>query len=168
METVQKNKTLFWIMMFLIVVNLAALATYFFFPRPPQVVACSEYSSAPGCMLHAELDLTGEQAALVDEINTEYRSESAPIAEKIKEVRTSVLDELSSELPDTVKLNGYSVELSQLQGQLHRQNIHHYLELKKVCTPDQAMRLSTLYRELYGCPMHGPGEAGKHRHGKGN
>ena len=94
-------------------------------------------------MLHAELDLTGEQAAQVDGINTAYRAGSAPIAEKIKEVRAYVLDELSSDLPDTLKLNEYSLELSQLQSQLHRQNIHHYLELKKVCTPDQAMRLSS-------------------------
>jgi Spy/CpxP family protein refolding chaperone len=168
METYHKNKALFWIMIFLIVVNLSALATYFFFPRKATVVACSDSSSAPGCALHAELDLTEVQAARVDIINSEYLDKSAPISEKIKNIRAEVLDELSTEVPDSLKLNEYSLELSQLQNQLHHYNIMHYLELKKVCTPDQAMRLSNLYRELYGCPMQGPGTGGKHMHRKGN
>lgn len=164
MESYQKNKLLFWIMIFLIVVNLSALATYFLFPRKATVVSCADPSAGPGCMLHEELGLTQEQAEQVDAINARYVEVSGPLADEIREMRSAVLNELSSDMPDTLRLNGYSEELSQLQGRLHRQNMKHYLELKQVCTPDQALRLSSLYRELYGCPMKGPG--GKHRHGK--
>jgi periplasmic protein CpxP/Spy len=167
METYHKNKVLFWVMIFLIVVNMAALATYFFFPHKETVAGCADDCSAPGCVLHAELKLTEEQAVKVDVINDRYLGESGPVSEKIKNIRASVLDELSADVPDTLKLNEYSLELAQLQNQLHHQNIKHYLELKKVCNPDQAMRLSNLYRELYGCPMQGPGAGGKHMHRKG-
>jgi Spy/CpxP family protein refolding chaperone len=168
METYHKNKALFWIMMFLILVNLSALATYFLFPRKATVVNCAERTSGPGCALHAELDLTEVQLARVEVINTNYLEESGPVSEEIKDTRADVLDELALDEPDTLKLNQYSLELSQLQHQLHRQNMKHYMELKKVCTSDQAMRLSNLYRELYGCSMQGPGAAGKHQHRKGN
>jgi Spy/CpxP family protein refolding chaperone len=103
----------------------------------------------------------------VDDINARYVEVSGPLAEGIRAIRSEVLNELSSDMPDTLRLNSYSEELSQLQGRLHRQNMKHYLELKQVCTPDQVLRLSSLYRELYGCPMQGPGAERKHQHRKG-
>lgn len=167
METYRKNRLIFWILIFLIIVNISALATYFFYPQEKSIAACNDGSPAPGCSLHAELDLTNDQVMQVDGINSDYLEVASPISEEIKGIRTEVLDELAAEIPDTSKLNKLSLELSQLQAQLHRENIKHYLELKKVCNPEQVMRLSNLYRELYGCPMQGSGQGIQHRHKMG-
>lgn len=165
MESIYKNRLLFWILIFLIIVNLSALATHFFFPKEQSVVACNDGSMHPGCALHAELNLTDDQISQVDKINSEYQENSRPISEKIKNKRAGILDELASDTPDTLNINQLSIDISVLQSQLHRENIMHYLELKKVCNPDQAMRLSNLYRELYGCPMNGQGKnLQRHRH----
>lgn len=164
MESLYKNRFLFWILIFLIVVNLSALATYFLFPKRPAEVTCSSSAMEPGCALHAELNLTDDQIRLVDKINSEYKEVSKPISEEIKSKRAAILDELASDIPDTLNINQLSLEISKLQSQLHRENIRHYLELKKVCNTDQAMRLSNLYRELYGCPMQEQGRGMQHRY----
>lgn len=166
MESLYKNRLLFWVLMFLIVVNLAALGTYFFYPRQQTGALCQEGSMGPGCVYQARLDLTDEQTREVDRISEEYQDISRPIAGEIKSVRGEILDELSSEAPDTALLTSFTGELSQLQAQLQRENVKHYMALKEVCTPEQALRLSNLYRELYGCPMHGQGRGAKHRHGR--
>ena len=167
MESIYKNRLLFWILIFLVVVNLSALATYFLFPQKPDVVACNNDNMAPGCALHAELNLTDDQIRLVDRINSDYQEVSQPISEKIKNARADILDELASNMPDTLNINQLSLEISKLQSQLHRENINHYLELKKVCNPDQAMRLSNLYRDLYGCPMQEQGKGMQHHRHRG-
>jgi hypothetical protein len=163
MESIQKNRLLFWTLLFLILVNLSALATYFFFPGKPAVVNCKDAAMGPGCALHTELNLTAEQIRLVDRINSDYQQVSGPISAKIKALRTGILDELASDMPDTLIIQQASLEISGLQSQLHNENIKHYLELKKVCTPEQARLLSNLYRDLYGCPMHEQGKGMRHQ-----
>jgi len=166
METYHKNRLLFWVLIFLIIVNLAALGTYFFFPQQQTVVSCNESQMDPTCVYQTRLDLSEEQSKDVDRISEEYLAVSAPIADRIKNTRAGILDELSSDNPDTTRLNEYSSELALLQLRLQKENIKHYMALKEVCTPAQAMRLSNLYRELYGCPMQQQGRGMKHRHGK--
>jgi len=166
METYHKNRLLFWVLVFLVIVNLAALGTYFFFPRQQTVVTCEEGAATPGCVYQSRLDLTDEQARQVDLISEDYLKLSRPIADEIKGIRGQILDELTVDQPDTSYLNELSSALAELQGQLQRKNIEHYLELKEVCNPEQAMRLSNLYRELYGCPMQQQGRGIQHKHRK--
>jgi periplasmic protein CpxP/Spy len=163
MESISKNRLLFWTLMFLVLVNLSALATYFLYPKKQTIVACSEGSMNPGCALHAELDLNDEQRRMVDQINSDYQEVSRPISREIKDLRSAILDELASDNPDTLKLMQVSFEISSLQNHLHNENMKHYLELKKVCTPEQARLLSNLYRDLYGCPLHEQGKGMRHR-----
>lgn len=165
METAHKNRMLFWSLIFLIIVNVSALATYFFLPGKQSQNLCSNDPDSPNCVLHEQLNLTGEQYELVDAINKDYQAISRPISTQIKDLRSSIVDELESREPDTALINELIEEISSLQMQLHRENINHYLDLKEVCDPDQALRLSNLYRELYGCPMHQGGKKQhQHRH----
>ena len=153
MDTTKKNRLLFWLMIFLVAVNLAALATYFFFPSADKVSSCGDASIHPGCLYRNQLGLSDEQASAVEVISEKYMEESTTLAVKIKSLRGEILDELSYPDPDTLQLYELTAKLVSLQAQLQKENIKHYLALKEVCTPEQAMRLSNLYRELYDCPM---------------
>jgi hypothetical protein len=164
METYHKNRLLFWVLIFLIIVNLAALGTYLFFPGRQTIVSCEEAGMNPGCLYKTRLDLSESQSREVDRLSEEYTAVSGPIADEIKSIRGMILDELSGDDPDTTILNRHSVELAELQAQLQKENIKHYMALKEVITPEQALRLSNLYRELYGCPMQGAGRKFQHRH----
>lgn len=165
METAYKNRWLFWLLIFLIIVNLSALATYFLLPEKQPQQACGIDSGSPNCIMHEQLNLTEVQNVLVDSINAAYQKVSRPVSLQIKDLRAAILDELERQDPDTLLINSLAEEISDLQLQMHRNNINHYLELKKVCDRDQALRLSNLYREVYGCPMDPDRNQGKqHRH----
>lgn len=168
METPQKNRLLFWLLIFLILVNLSALSTYLFIRQAdPQAESCEKGND--GKMWQDELNLSDVQAAEVKAINARHRDIAEPVAAEIRNNRALILEELEHATPDTIKLDSLVKMLTGLQNQLQKANIRQFLELKTVVNADQALKLSSLYREAYGCPMKQGNDKGgnQHRHGKG-
>ena len=163
MNSQNKNQLIFWILIFLVIINLSALVTFFSFKRNTEEVTCDALQPQCGQAFKSELGLSQEQVQKVELINSEYQAISSPIVNDIRNIRSDILDELSSEAPDTSYINQKSGELCDFQLQLQQANFTQFLELKKVCDPEQAQRLSALYRELYGCAGMGNGEGRMHR-----
>jgi len=167
MNTLNKNRLIFWILIFLVIVNLSALATFFTFRSHNEEVVCDAMQAQCGNAFKSELGLSEEQSRKVELINADYQLVSGPIVKEIRNIRSDILDELSSEVPDTSYINKKSTELCDFQFQLQQANYTQFLELKKVCDPEQVQRLSALYRELYGCTGMGSDEGRMHRHRAG-
>jgi Spy/CpxP family protein refolding chaperone len=165
METYKKNRLIFWVLILLVAVNLAALAGFFIYSGKSGEAACSQPQTRSCSGLCRELNLSEEQAKKVEVINRDYQSNAAHYAARIKDLRARILDELNLETPDTTVIRKMVQEILIHQGMLQQENIRQYLELKKVCTPEQARQLSGLYRELYGCPMDGKRVQNRYRHG---
>lgn len=152
MDLYKKNRWLFWLMLFLIILNVSALVAYFVFKQNPPTTPVTTQAD-PSEILREELTLTQEQTEQVAEINHQYRLVALPISDSIKQTRATILSELSQTNPDTNRLYQLAYTMALLQNQMQRASIRQYLELKAVVTPEQAMKLSTLYHELYGTPM---------------
>jgi Spy/CpxP family protein refolding chaperone len=165
MNFFDKNRFLFWTLLVLIVINISALISFFMFTRSGDKVPCASPDKQQCYAFREELDLTDSQNSQVMEINRIYRDSARPIAAAIRDARASVLSELEKENPDTNYLNSLLISISDRQIKIQKENMRQYMALKRVCTPDQAKKLSALYRELYGCPMHN--EQPKHRHRRG-
>jgi hypothetical protein len=164
MNPTNKNRLIFFILLFLVMVNLSALVTFFTYRNHQnEAVVCDATQAECGNVFKSELGLTEEQTRKVDLINSEYQEASGPFVAQIRNIRSEILDELSAEIPDTLFLKLKSGELCDLQLQLQKANFKQYLELKKVCDPEQAQRLSALYREMYGCVRMGNGSRRMHR-----
>jgi len=166
MESYNKNRLLFWLLIVLVVINIAALISYFIFSKKAAAPVYKEQPAMTCAGFCQELDLSPMQTEKVEVINKNYQNNAAIIVTEIKNKRIEILDELNKEKPDTSITNKLAYELSFLQSSLQRENIRQYLELKKVCTPGQAQRLSALYRDLYGCSMQGKGMKYRYRHGR--
>jgi len=168
MNFFQKNRLIFWALIILVVINISALGS-FLLVKKNQVPANRCAPEEQQCMaFRDELNLTEEQMLLVNAINKNYRESAGPIVLAIKEARTAILTELENEVPDTSRLNSLTNQLALLQMKIQKENIKQYSELKRVCTPEQAQRLSALYRDLYGCPMQDNQTKRRSRHGQGN
>ena len=167
MNFFNKNRLIFWVLIILVVINISALISFFLFTKtsgqsaccPPEVQQCEAFRD--------ELNLSGGQTLKVTEINKKYKEFAEPIVGEIKETRASILTELENEVPDTMRLNSLTNQLAMLQLKIQKENITQYRELKRVCTPDQAQKLSALYRDLYGCPMQNGQIKHRNRHGQG-
>ena len=159
-----KNRLTFWILIFLVLVNVTAMVTFFLTSSRVSNSDSTAAGTKPGEALRSELSLSPEQDTKVNEINTAHKASSEPLILSIKEKKAELIEELSRENSDTLRINAILSELDSRQNKLQRANIKQFLELKKVCTPEQTKRLSQIYSELYGCDMKGKGQG----NGKGN
>jgi Spy/CpxP family protein refolding chaperone len=170
MNFFDKNRLAFWILLFLMVINVSALVTFFVANRKVNNNELPSPANKPGGALQAELSLAPDQSSKVNEINSAYKASSEPIILSIKEKKVELLEELSKVNTDTNRINTILNDLGIRQHQLQHANIKQFLELKMVCTPEQTKKLSQIYSELYGCDHtgkgkgQGNGQGMKHRH----
>jgi hypothetical protein len=168
MNFFDKNRLAFWLLMVLIVINVSALVTFFLANGTNSGNALNGSENRPGAALKSELSLTPDQNIKVDEINSGYKASSETIILSIKEKKAELLEELSKENTDTNLVKVILHDLDIRQNNLQQVNIKQFLELKKICTPEQTRKLSKIYSELYGCDVKGKGQGNgqgmKHRH----
>lgn len=170
MKRFNNNRTVFWILIFLVLINITALVTYFIFLRKPASNPIPGSGFKHGIALRQELSLTPGQSSKVNTINAAYKASSEPIVALIKEKKAVLIEELSRDETDTTLVIKLADEVLTEQKKLQLANIKQFLELKKVCTPEQTEKLSQIYSELYGCENKGLGKGqGKryrHRYGQ--
>jgi Spy/CpxP family protein refolding chaperone len=167
MNLFQKNRLIFWVLIILVVINVSALASFFLLSKPQPPAPCCPPEEQQCIAFRDELDLSATQIQEVNILNKNYRESAEPIVTAIKETRAAILTELEKPAPDTLIVNTLTNQLAMLQVKIQKENIRQYSELRRVCTPDQAQRLSALFRDLYGCPMKDGPVKHRNRHGQG-
>jgi Spy/CpxP family protein refolding chaperone len=168
MNFFDKNRLAFWILIFLVIINVSALVTFFVAKPKANTSELKQAETKPGAALQAELSLAPDQNIKVNKINSAYKASSEPIIASIKEKKSELLEELSRENTDTNRVRAILHDLDIRQNNLQQANIKQFLALKKICTPEQTKKLSQIYSELYGCDSKGKGQGNgqgmKHRH----
>ncbi len=165
MNFFSKNRFVFWLLIFLIVILLTAFATSIVYYSNQSKKINQEKPENPGNAFRRELSLSPSQSGKVDSILQDYRNSTEPIVADIRNHRIQILDELAKDKPDKSTLNKYIEEISQLQKQMQNASVNQYMALKQICTPDQCQRLSALYFELYGFKEQGKGHGKEQRKG---
>lgn len=172
MNIFNTNRTIFWILVFLVLINLSALATYFLFIRKTTGESVTGNNAKNGITLKQELSLTPDQILKVTSINKTYNATGESIALAIKEKKADLLVELSKNSSDSNQIINLVDDIVKDQKKLQMANIKQFLDLKKVCTPEQTQKLSRIYSELYGCENNtkgrgkGNGKGFRHRYGQ--
>lgn len=168
MNIFNNNRAIFLILIFLVLINITALATYFFFLRKPASESIPASGFKHGVALTKELSLTPDQSLKVNTINATYQTSSEPIVAVIKEKKADLLKELSKDNTDIDLVEKLSNDVVTEQKKLQMANIKQFLDLKKVCTPEQTQKLSQIYSELYGCENKGKGQEQRNSNGGGH
>jgi len=172
MNIFNHNRTVFWILIFLVLINISVFTTYLVYMRKPSNETMPASGFKHGVALKQELSLTPDQSIKVNEINAIYQASSEPIVAAIKEKKADLLEELSEDNTDTSLVDKLADDLVTEQKKLQMANIKQFLDLKNVCTPEQTKKLSQIYSELYGCVNKGSGQGNgmryRHRYGRQN
>ncbi len=158
MNIFSNNRTVFWILIFLVLINITALVTYFIYLREPINEPAPDSGFKRGIVLRQELALTPEQSLAVNKINESYQASSEPIVEAIRKKKSELLEELSKENTDSAMLTKLTDDMVIEQKKLQLANIEQFLSLKKVCTPEQTLKLAQIYAGLYGFEQNGKGQ----------
>ena len=171
MDLFSKNRIVFWLLIFLIVVNIAALATYFINIGSRNQSATTQSNAGQGITLSEELSLDPDQSKRANEVTNRFRLSNESLFMAIREKKRALVDELAKPETDTAVVAKLAAEVGEAQGHVQLSNAKQFLELKKICTPDQTQKLANIYAGLYGCQREGQGRGpgngqgqGRHRH----
>ncbi|HOW32019.1 MAG TPA: periplasmic heavy metal sensor [Bacteroidales bacterium] len=169
MDLLSKNRIVFWLLIFLVVVNIAALATYFVHSGDRGKTTAETGNAGREITLSSELSLSPDQSKRVNEVNSRFRENNEPLFATIREKKSAIVEELAKPVTDTALVAKLAAEVGEAQGAVQLSNAKQFLELKKICTPDQTQKLANVYAGLYGCQRDGQGKGpgngqGRHRH----
>jgi len=154
-----RNRVIIWILGGLLIITLSVLASmvYHTWTEPEEVM------SQPGCtsscqMLFSELELNADQQEQMDDILNHFRDSSAALVTELRQSRLALMEELRSDLPDTLHIMQVSEEIGKTQTRMTRLAANQYLHIRSICNPEQRQALSNVYCDLFGCPRVGNGK----------
>lgn len=154
MDTERKTRILYWIIAILAVFNISLLVTVLFFPGFGQ----DRNLAGPGKEDHNPPDgrhfltrmlhLNPQQEAVFDSSRHAFFREADTVFKSMQLCREEIFKELSAENPDSVKLFEIADRMGMLHSELKRSTIHHFMLLRKECTPEQQKKLNEIFGKM--------------------
>ena len=148
MNTSSKNNILLWVIIVLLILILSAMGTIMFHvhsnrmkhdqPREPQ----NEISQ-----IKEKLNFTDEQTEKFKLIKEKHDEIVNPIKSQIDDERSKLNNEMSSDNTDTAKLNKILTNIAELRLKMAKEQINMFLEIKKICNPDQLAKFSSYTKD---------------------
>lgn len=155
-NNVSTNKKLVWTIIALALLNIATISTVFwriyyddhdrFAKRHHE-----RHSDNPNRMKYVikdKLNLSDNQFAQFEEFDSVFKQQSKRCFDRMEEIRGAMLNEMTSENPDTAKLMAYSGELGQQHIILKKHLIGMYFNLKSICNKEQQQKLSSIFKNM--------------------
>ena len=153
---VSTNKKLVWTIIALALLNVATISTVFWriyyddhgrFERRHH----ERHSENPDGMkyfIKGKLNLSDNQFAKFEVYDSIFKVQSKQCFDKMEEIRVVMLNEMTSENPDTAKLMAYSSDLGQQHIILKKRLIELYFSVKSICTKEQQQKLSMIFKNM--------------------
>lgn len=95
--------------------------------------------------LKEKLELTPDQVVLFKNEKDSFFASANLIFDELEEKRLEMIKEFSKKEPDTAVLYRIASEMGDNHGQLKREVVDHLLTLRKYCTPEQLVKLDSMY-----------------------
>jgi len=179
MNAERKNLFMIWTIIALAVLNLTTIVTIFYYRnRNGQGTVNQEAGSIQsenasmrfsGRYFRDQLNLNAEQMDRFREFNPAFRQHVRDINFELSNIRRKMLNEMSSSVCDSDRLNLLSDSVGHLHADLKKLTYRYYLDFKEICNREQKEKLDKLFGEMFATDGHtgqyGPG--GPDRRGRG-
>ncbi len=145
-------RTLIYLVILLLVVNVAALVTMIYNrvnseDRPPR------FPEAPSAE-EGLLPPTEQEVRVIRDARVRFDSTIAPRLAEMREVRETIFEELRADNPDTAKVFAKLTDLGALQSVIQKQLIQRFLDDRDEMRPEQRRRFLKMIEErLENRPM---------------
>lgn len=149
MDYFKKKQLVFWGIALLVVMNISALATVWYQQHrlPPPHEMPGPQPPDPR-FLHRELGLSQQQVQQFAELQRSHFEQASRIQQAIRQLKEEQFQQLTAASSDAARADSIAGEIGHLQAQLERETFHHFLALKKLCTPDQQRKLNHLFGQM--------------------
>ena len=148
MNYFSKKNIVIIIIAVLLAINIASISTILYrsygdrISRNPQL----ERKSMRG--FWNELNLSKQQIDEFGVSRKEFGQNTRVIMEELNNIRISLINEMSSVNPDTMKMYAMADEIGRKHAQIKNMTINHFLELKNNTTPEQFNQFVKLFQRL--------------------
>lgn len=151
MNTFRQKNIIYWINIVFLIVNIAFFVFMFSSHKP------SESSPSKGIsndFLKEELKLTEEQYKKLSNMDSLVQKRYQTALRLLCQERYKLMNELAQPEPSVEKLNELAKSIGKMHTALKKQTSYHLLNLKKICTPEQSVKLEKLFRETLEVDSH--------------
>jgi hypothetical protein len=150
-----KTKWMAWAIVVLFLLNAATLGTILYHNYKGNPSAGSTVVAGhPGAVINGRffrqtLGFTNEQMESFRTANHQFRPQTAAITVSIDSLKAAMFREMKRQAPDTVKLDALSKQIGELHGALKRETYRFYLNIRSVCSEQQADQLQKVFEPLF-------------------
>lgn len=143
----KKQRILMWLNIFLLAINASAFTTILLMNKTSSQEHDERFSSDK--FLKAELGLSDDQYRKVSVMNsTIFRSYQAFLDYEC-ELNFKLIAELSSESPSDSIMKSLAEKIGVMKGNMKKQTIKHFENVKSICTDSQKVLLDQLLKEMF-------------------
>jgi hypothetical protein len=152
MSYFKQNKTILWILLAVIMFNIAAIATIYYKTNYQACKkSCKEERVCFQSYLKKELNLTPVQAEKFDAEKDRYHDTVLSVHRLMMAKREFINAEMTKANADTSILYKASDEIGVLYAKTRKLYINHYFELSKICTDEQKKKLASIIGNVFCC-----------------
>ena len=165
MNYFERTRLYLLIIIVLVIFNISAIVAIIYHLRTEHRIMRPEREDARdrGRHLADKIGFDKAQAIQFDTLRADFGRKNKIIMSAIQEKKLEMLTEFTSENPDTVKLYEITHEIGNLQANMRRLSIDHFMSVKKICTIEQKAKLIELFRNIMKMEE-GPGYKRQFRH----
>lgn len=165
-----QNKKYLWLLLVILMINLAALGTMFYlYLNPPPLAHMQNHMPHRHHRLESLLRFDENQKANFEELRLEHKAASREIRHEVNKRRTELLGELTSPQADTLRIKQINHELSRFHEEMQNLLALHLISVRLICKQEQLERFDSTVTQImmcsreFGSPLHS-----KHNHIKTN
>ncbi len=95
-----------------------------------------------------ELNFDEDQFSKFLDIREKNKEKQHNIVRKLSQKREKMMNELSTENPDTTKLRQIAKQIGNLHEELKKGTIEHFIQVKSICNPSQKGKFNKLIKKM--------------------
>jgi Spy/CpxP family protein refolding chaperone len=119
----------------------------------------------PRQFMKDEVGFTDNQMEEFHNMRQEFRAQMEPLHSDLRELKSELLNEATSENPDTDKCNMLSESIGKIHTKINQNTSQHLMKVSRIATPEQSAKLKEFYENMFNSnPDHNPGAGRKFRH----
>lgn len=101
-----------------------------------------------GKFMAKQLQLTPEQIKEFDDLRDKFHNQLEELMDKTRQLSRDIMEEISSENPDTIKLKALSEKFGEAQKEQKEMMVKHLLEIRSKCSPSQQANFRKVLRRI--------------------
>ena len=155
MKFFTQTKILTFLIIILLVSNISTIITIYYQKGNLRVERLTnnrdnseEDIENKGYIFREQLNLTDKQQEVFRNLRQNYNRNTRQLSFQMQDEREDLIQELSSENPDSIELDRIAINIGELHTDLKRLTSGYYQDMKNECDVEQAQKLMEIFVQL--------------------